>query len=381
MVVRMDVDAAGQVQDAEVLAAVIHSRRRLTYAQAAAVMAEQEHDVSSEEAERIGQLRLVADRLRRVRMQRGALELQLPDSKVLLDEDDPERIRDIVPAKASREIKRAYNLIEELMLAANESVGRIAVARALPVLFRTHEEPDTEKLERLVASAEVLGLKLEVEKLKTPRGVQKFISKLKGHPQSSVLQMLLLRCMAQAVYWAENRPHFALASESYVHFTSPIRRYADLISHRVLKGFLIREGQFEGGASLRKLPSSQECIEAARDSSEQERIIMQVERSVKSVYSAAFMRDKIGETFSGYVSGLSAHGAYVLLDSPNVDGYWPLNRKDEAREYELVDANTKLRSTKTGHFVELGQRVEVEVVDASVIRRQVEFTAAPNTPK
>lgn len=373
MVVRMDIDAAGEVTATEMSAAVIHSQKRLTYDQAAAVLNESGHDLNEVEVQRIRDLRAVADRLRSLRMQRGALELEIPESKILLDQDDPERIRDIVPTRANRSVKRAYNLIEELMLAANESVGRYAEQHQLPVIYRIHAPPDTEKIEQFVEAVSIFDLEPKAEKLATPRGMQKFISKLGGHPQGSVLQVLLLRCMSQAMYSAEQEGHFALASSAYVHFTSPIRRYADLISHRVIKGDLIARGRFEGGASLRKLPSTEECEEAALSCSDLERSIQQVERGIKAVYSAAFMRDKIGERYEGQVTGLNGWGAFVTLRDPMVDGFIPLNRRDEEKRYELVEGGTRLADLKSNHSVSLGEILKVEVVDVSLVRRQVEF--------
>lgn len=381
MVAKMRIDAGGEVVEREVMAAIIHSQKRLTYAQAAAVMDQKAHKLSGEEVQRILDLRSVADRLRKVRLQRGALELGLPDSKVLLDEDDPDRIRDIIHAKPSKSITRAYNLIEELMLAANESVGEIAVEHKLPVLFRAHDAPNLEKLEQLQGAAEEFGISFDPQAMEEPRAVQKLISKLRGHELSSVLQILLLRCMAQAVYSPQHKGHFALASPAYVHFTSPIRRYADLVSHRVFKAFLEKKGKYKDPIEAPKMPTKEECEEAARESSEQERQIMQVERGIKAIYAAAFMKDKIGERFPGQISGFNGHGAFVMLSEPRVDGFIVLNPKDAPRQYELEPLGTIMRPVGRGGVAyELGQELEIEVVNASMLRRQIEFKAT-NVPE
>jgi hypothetical protein len=140
---------------------------------------------SAPEIERIKLLRRAADRLRVMRLHRGAVELNLPETKIMLDQDDPSRIRDIVPSRASKSVARAYNLIEELMLAANEAVGQIAVTYKLPMVFRVHDLPDADKLELLAAAAEVLGMEVDPEKLRTPRGVQKFLSRAETHAARS----------------------------------------------------------------------------------------------------------------------------------------------------------------------------------------------------
>lgn len=373
MVTKIRIDAGGQVLEREVMAAVIHSCRRLTYAQAAAALDKRAHKLSTDEVRRIFGLRKVADRLRKLRLQRGALELALPDSKIILDEDDPDRIRDLVLAKASKSITRAYNLIEELMLAANEAVGELAVQHKLPVVYRAHDAPNLEKLEELERAAEIFGISFDPQKMEKPRAVQKLISKLRGHPLSSVLQILLLRCMAQAVYSPDHQGHFALASPAYVHFTSPIRRYADLISHRVIKAYLQKEGRYQDPIRASKMPKRQACEDAARESSEIERQIMQVERGVKAIYAAAFMKDKIGEQYRGQISGFNGYGAFVMLSEPRVDGFVVLNRRDEPRQYELDPSGTFMRSSVSGHCWTLGQEIEIEVVNASMVKRQIEF--------
>lgn len=382
MVAKMRIDAGGRVVERDVIAAVIHSQKRLTYAQAAAVMDDAQHRLGDEEIQRILDLRRVADRLRKVRLQRGALELGLPDSKVLLDDDDAERIRDIIHAKPSKSITRAYNLIEELMLAANEAVGEIAVEHKLPVLFRAHDAPNLEKLEQLESAAAQFDISFDPQAMEEPRAVQKLISKLRGHELSSVLQILLLRCMAQAVYSPDHSGHFALASPAYVHFTSPIRRYADLVSHRVFKAFLQRKGKYKDPIAASQMPSREDCEEAARESSEQERQIMQVERGVKAIYAAAFMKDKIGECYPGQISGFNNHGAFVMLQEPRVDGFIVLNPRDEPRQYELDPSGTQMRPVGRGGGVyELGQHLEIEVVNASMLRRQIEFRSTSEPTK
>ena len=252
MVASFRLDAGGEIDELDLRAAVIHSRARLTYEQVAAILVKKEdaEETPDERAEvadpairrRVVALRAAADRLRARRLRRGAIELNVPEIKILLDQDDPERIRDIVPTRASRAVARAYNLIEELMLAANEAVARVAEQRKLPMVYRVHAPPDQTKLAQLASVAEALGVTVDPEKLVNPRGVQKFLSKTAAHPRRQALHMFMLRSLTQAQYGVENVGHFALASDAYAHFTSPIRRYPDLIAHRVIKAMLAREG-------------------------------------------------------------------------------------------------------------------------------------------
>jgi ribonuclease R len=375
MVVAMTVEAGGEVRDVEVMASIIHSQRRLTYEEAADVLDGSEK-LPAEVRERVIALRRVADRLRAARLRRGSIELDLSESRVKLDEDDPERVRAITRSRTSKAVARAYNLIEEMMIAANEAVGRLAVARRLPVPFRVHDVPAEEKLDALEASAFALGAKVDASKLRRPRGVQKFLSKVSTNKRSGAFSMLMLRAMAQAAYQTENVGHFALASEAYVHFTSPIRRYPDLIAHRVLKAWLSKKkGGFPGPRPIPRMPKREAAEAAAVRSSARERAIMQAERDTKSLYAAAFMRDRIGDRFEGTVSGISTTGVFITLDDPFVDGMARISKieRDWRDQLEPDEAGVRLLSDRTGKSITLGDRVIVEVENASLARRQIDF--------
>lgn len=375
MVVAMTVDPGGKVSDVEVMASVIHSQRRLSYEEAAAVLDGSEK-LPAEVRERVIALRRVADRLRAARMRRGSIELDLSESRVKLDDDDPERVRAITRSRTSKAVARAYNLIEEMMIAANEAVGSLAVARRLPVPFRVHDIPAEEKLEALEASAFALGAKIDADKLRRPRGVQKFLSKVSSGKRSNAFSMLMLRAMAQAAYQTENVGHFALASQAYVHFTSPIRRYPDLVAHRVLKAWLKKQrGGFPGPRPIPSMPAREAAEAAAVRSSARERAIMQAERDTKSLYAAAFMRDRIGDRFEGTVSGISTTGVFITLDDPFVDGMARISKieRDWRDQLEPDEAGVRLISERTGKSITLGDRVLIEVENASLARRQIDF--------
>ncbi|MBC8067410.1 MAG: RNB domain-containing ribonuclease, partial [Deltaproteobacteria bacterium] len=252
MVVSLEVDVRGSVSDIVVSAAVIRSRARLSYEQAAEML--QGRGGTDEQRERVVALRELSDRLRKQRMRRGAIELSLPETKIKLDEDDPERVRSIEHARANPEIARAYNLIEELMLAANEAVAYVAGRQRLPALYRVHAAPDEERIERFCAIAALLAVDVDPESLRTPKAMQTFLKKIAKHPRRQALNGLLLRALAQAEYTTGNVGHFALASPGYLHFTSPIRRYADLVDHRVMKAWLKRSGGHPGPEPVPRMP-------------------------------------------------------------------------------------------------------------------------------
>ncbi|MEZ4449427.1 MAG: RNB domain-containing ribonuclease [Nannocystaceae bacterium] len=374
MVVSMRLEASGEVADVEVRAAVIHSRARLTYGDVAGELASGDN-LPPAIAARVHLLRRAADRLRARRLHRGAVELNLPEIRVVLDEDDPSRIRDIVPSRASREMSRAYNLIEELMVAANEAVGAIAARRRLPIVYRVHAPPDEDRLATLADAAAVLGVRVDPEKLTSPRGVQAFLGRVKAHPRSTSLNMLTLRSMAQAEYRTENLGHFALASDAYVHFTSPIRRYPDVIAHRVMKAWITRQGGKAGPPPVPTMPEAEESADEAQRASLREREIVAAERESKSLFAAAFMRERIGDRFEGAITGMSSAGLFVAIEHP-------FARRDDPDEHARAGegglvrdrpCNVRCTGRKSGFALTLGDRVMVEVVDANIQRRRIEF--------
>lgn len=374
MVVSFDVDARGHADEADVCAAVIRSRARWTYEGVAKVLIDEKADPA--DRKRMLGLRAVADRLRRNRMRRGAIELTLPEVKVLLDQDDPERVRDVVLARADPAVARAYNLIEELMLAANEAVARLCVRHRLPATYRVHAPPDEERLERFCAIADLLGVEPPPpEQLATPKGMQKFLGDTAKHPRRATLHGLLLRAMAQAEYAVGNIGHFALASAEYLHFTSPIRRYPDLLDHRLTKAFLRRVGGPAGPEPVPRMPERTAAIAAAVRASERERAVAQAERDAKSLLAAAFMRDRIGDRFEGSVTGLSPAGAWVQLDAPPVDGV--IRRQGLERErresFQIDELGARMIGERTGTTIRIGDRVVVEIVEANITRRQIDL--------
>lgn len=374
MVVSMVLDAKGTVTEAQVRAALIHSKMRLTYEQVAAELSGT-RKLPARIHERLVTLRAAADRLRAHRLRRGAVELNLPESKIVLDEDDPSRIRRIYSARASMEIARAYNLIEEFMVAANEAVARIAARHKLPVIYRVHDRPEEKRLEKFAAVAQHLGAPVDPEQLTTPRGVRKFLARHVNHPRRDALHTMLLRAMAQAEYDTVNIGHFALAASHYLHFTSPIRRYPDLVSHRVIKTWLASKGAPAGPNPPRHLPRLKDVQAHAVHASGRERESSGAEYDTKSLFAAAYMRDRIGDRFEGMVTGVASSGVFVMLDDPFVDGM--VRRAQLERDYreswQMDDLGIRMTATRSGMSLALGDRVVVEVEDASMSRRQVDL--------
>lgn len=374
MVVSMRIDPSGESSEFAISSAVIHSRRRLTYDEVAREL-EGADELGKKARGRVMALRACADRLRGARLRRGAVELALSEAKVVLEEDDRTRILDVIRTRSSKAMTLAYNLIEELMIAANEAVGELAVEHGLPVVFRVHDKPDEEKLANLTTAAFTLGTRADPDKLLHPRGVQKFLSQLGDKPYAPALNMLMLRAMAQAQYSTENLGHFALASRAYVHFTSPIRRYPDVISHRVMKAWLKRKGGACGPDPVPRMPKPVESEEQAERSSEREREISGAERETQSLFAAVHMRDRIGDRFEGTITGLSQFGMFVQIDSPFVDGMVKIGdiEKDRKESYQRDETGIRLVGSRSGKVITVGDRVIVEVVGTSVARRQIDL--------
>ncbi|HEU4534312.1 MAG TPA: RNB domain-containing ribonuclease, partial [Polyangiaceae bacterium] len=255
-------------------------------------------------------------------------------------------------------------LIEELMLLANESAAKFLVERAAPTIFRVHAPPDEAKLEQFVAVAEEVGFSFELDEVQEPKRLSLLLRRLAKHPRAEVMQTLLLRAMKQAAYDTANVGHFGLAATHYVHFTSPIRRYPDLAVHRVVHGLLEQR-------PARELGGGEEALGmAARQSSERERRAMEVEREVVDLYRALYMRGRLGETFEGTVTGVVGSGCFVTLDEPFVEVL--VSAEAMGRDaYVLDDERLRFVGQRSGDSLGLGDRAVVTVEDVSLLRRTV----------
>jgi ribonuclease R len=311
--VRLDFSVRGKPGRVSFADAVIRSVARLTYTDVTRVLVDRDPEIRTRYAALVDPLermeylcRILLER----RRARGSIDLDLPEAEIVLDtKGHPKSI-----ARAERTI--AHRLIEEFMLAANEAVARHITARQLPMLYRVHEPPAGDAVRELAVFLEGFGLRLAVDGGgPTPRAYQRVIEAVRGRPEEQLVNQVLLRSMTQARYAAENPGHFGLATDCYTHFTSPIRRYPDLVLHRVLAATL--------GAPL--TDDARERLAAALpaiavEASRRERIAMDAEREAVALKKAQFMRDKIGETFAGSVSDVTPFGFFVMLDDYFVEG-------------------------------------------------------------
>jgi ribonuclease R len=264
--------------------------------------------------------------------------------------------------------KDSHRLIEECMLAANEAVAQFFRERDLPSVYRFHGAPDEEKLETFAALARAHGFRLGATGEITAHQLNRFLEELEGHPERRVLNQLLLRSMMQAVYSAENVGHYGLGAEHYLHFTSPIRRYPDLLVHRLLKEHWARGGSVPPRTEREALEDRLE--ELAVQSSERERAAVAAEREVVAFYSTLLMKDRVGEEFAATVSSLADFGFFIELDELHVEG---LVKAEALGSGSRFDPEAYALIWPNGRRVKVGERVRARLISANVARRQLEF--------
>jgi ribonuclease R len=375
MVVRLDFTDDGGLVDVGYAAAVIRSKARLDYPGVAAALGGdfrgRREAYRPWEAE-LNRLNNLARVLRKKRQTRGALELEIAEPKVVLDADDPRLVRDVVKAKGDPAVKQAYQLVEEYMIAANEAVGEFFRKRNATTVWRVHAPPKEDRVAQLAELLGAYGIIVEVEEATTPLGMKRVLDQIAEKPGAQALTFLVLRTLTQAVWDTVPIGHFGLASGDYLHFTSPIRRYPDLLVHRLLKFHLHREGNPSGGGYAKAPPEIETLTALAHSSSNHERRAMEAEREAVAMYRAYLMRDQIGERFDGVISAVTNFGAFVELEEPFVEGLIKLDTLgDEPWDYDAV--HMRLTGRKTGKMIELGDKVKVEITNVSVIRRRIDF--------
>jgi ribonuclease R len=381
MVVRIDLDRHAEIVNKDFCAAVIHSRARFDYPGVASALAGDTRGKRKKYEPFLPSLRLMDSLARQMRVKRfarGALELDLPEPKIELDHDDPRLVRAISKSRKDPGERGAYSMIEEFMLAANEAVASSFRERNEDTVWRIHDAPDRSRVEEFVTLAEHYGIRVDIDDARTPKGLGRVLEKLKGHPAEKSLSFQLLRSLKQATYDVVNVGHFGLASQDYLHFTSPIRRYPDVIVHRLLKIRLATLGKPSGGwkpATERPAPRREELQRMAAASSFSERQAMEVEREVVDLYRAFFLRDRIGDIFDGTISGVAGFGVFVVVDEPFVEGLVRIGALSDDY-YEFDEATCRLVGRRSGRVFALGDTVRVEVQSVSVVRRKVDFGLA-----
>ena len=362
----MDIDENGTVVSHKIAETVIRVDRRMSYNQVRCILEDGDTETSREYKDLVPMFFLMKELsalLRKRRHHRGSIDFDFPESKITLN--GAGRAIDVQPYEANV----ATEIIEDFMLMANETVAKEYCKGEYPFVYRTHENPDPERIEELLTLLHHQGIQIRKSGQEiTPKEIQEILESIQGLPNETMISRLTLRTMKQARYTTECSGHFGLAARYYCHFTSPIRRYPDLQIHRIIRdnirGRLQREGKTEHYREILE--------EVARQSSVCERRAQEAERESDRLKKAEYMSYHLGEEFEGIISGVTAYGFYVEL--PNTieglvhvtslsDDYYAFDQES----YELKGELTK----KTYH---LGQKVRVRVADADALKRTVDFT-------
>ncbi len=363
----MDIDEKGKVVSHGIAETVIHVNERMTYTDVKKILRKEDQQLAERYRELLPmffQMEELSALLRKRRKKRGAIDFDFPESKIELDENGkPVRIYPYEQNVATR-------IIEDFMLAANETVAQEYAQAGIPFVYRTHDTPDMEKMEPVLELVHRAGVKVKKSKEEIrPKEVQKILKELEGKESEDFFSRLLLRSMKQARYTTECTGHFGLAARYYCHFTSPIRRYPDLQIHRIIKENL------RGKMTEAKMSHYEEILdEVARQSSATERRAEEAERETIKMKKAEYMESQIGEIFEGVISGVTDWGLYVEL--PNtVEGLVHVNSlMDDYYVYDSV--HYTLTGERKKRSFAIGQKVKVRVAQADARERTVDFVLA-----
>ena len=364
----MDIDENGTVVSHKITESVIRVDRRMSYEQVRCILEDGETETSREYQEFVPTFFLMKELsgiLRGCRHNRGSIDFDFPESKIILN--GAGRAIDVKPYETSV----ATEIIEDFMLLANETVAREYCKGEYPFVYRTHENPDPDKVEELLMLLHNQGIDVRKSGQEiTPKEIQEILESIQDLPNETMISRLTLRTMKQAKYTTECSGHFGLAARYYCHFTSPIRRYPDLQIHRIirdnLRGRLTREGKTEHYREILE--------EVARQSSVCERRAQEAERESDKMKKAEYMSYHLGEEFDGIISGVTGYGLYVELGN-TVEGLVHITALKD--DYYTFDQEThELRGELTKKVYHLGQKIRVREADADAVKRSVDFTIA-----
>jgi len=352
----LDLDADGEPVSVRFADGVIRSAARLTYTEVAEIFEGREAAPSKPVASMLRVALELSEKLLARRDARGSIDFDFPEPKVLFN------LEGVMTGICVEPRNRAHRLIEEFMLAANEAVAGHLADRGTPCLYRVHDAPDPLKIEALETFASGLGIRLDVDPASIrPKDLQRFLKRAEDRPEYPVLSQVTLRSMKQARYSVENTGHFGLAAPVYCHFTSPIRRYPDLVVHRTLRA--LRRGKTAGAEDL--VPLAEAC-------SRLERAAEQAEREVLLWRKIAFMRGREGEVLEGVVTGVTHFGLFVQLTETLVEGLLHVAELGDER-FWFDEKRMRLRGERTGTAYGLGDRLDVVVARVDPVLRRIDL--------
>ena len=360
----MTINEKGVVIDHTIAETVVRIDERMSYTSVKKILEEKDEAETTRYKELVPMFELMAELsgiLREKRRQRGSIDFDFPETKMILDENG--RPIDIKPY--DRNV--ATKIIEDFMLLANETVAEDYFWQEIPFVYRTHESPDEDKVKKLATFINNFGHSLHISNKEVrPKEIQKLLAKVEGTAEEALISRLALRSMKQAKYTPENTGHFGLAASYYCHFTSPIRRYPDLQIHRIIKENL--RGRMNDD---RRAHYDAILTEVAKKSSERERLAEEAERETIKLKKVEYMAERIGETFEGVISSITKWGVYVELPNTIEGLIHVTNMYDD--HYNYIEDTYEMVGEHTGKTYKLGQTVMVRVIGANRLERTIDF--------
>ena len=393
--VLMEINKEGKVVSSDVQKSIIHVTRRMSYKEVQAILNEvvsnevntSEININAKQVnnekelypakekkklleecknyiEHFKRMEELANILKQRRNTAGSLNLDIPESKIILDENG------VAVDVKKYELYFANEIIEQFMLTANETIAEKFYWLEAPFIYRVHEVPDMEKIEELNKFLWNLGYRIRGSKENIhPKAFADVLEQVKGKPEERVVSNLILRTLKIARYESENKGHFGIASKYYCHFTSPIRRYSDLFIHRIISKYL--ESNYQLTEELLEKYHKQ-AVQYAQSSSEREKIAQKVERDAEDIKKAEFMQNKVGEEYDGIISSITSFGIFVELEN-TVEGL--IRFENLGDEYFIYDENRKtLQGEKSKKIYKIGDAIHIKVIYADKLTRRIDFS-------
>jgi len=371
MTAEMLFDRNGAMLESSFYPSIIKSSARLTYTLVKRIIVDDDKEAADKYrplAPMLLDMKELALILMAMRRKRGSIDFDLPEPEIIIG------LTGLTEGIIRAERNLAHQLIEEFMLAANEAVATWITSRGIPFLYRVHENPDPAKLINFQEFVFGFGYEFQlVEERVDPAELQRLLNQAAGRPEERMINYALLRCMKQARYAAENLHHFGLASACYCHFTSPIRRYPDLVVHRILRAALELEGDKTGRKTARQLSIATENLGTiAEHTSKRERVAMEAERDIVELKKIQFMQQHLGEEFDGFISGVTGFGFFVELDELFVEGLVHISTLSDDM-YTYVENKHSLIGRANRQVYRIGDTTRVKLASVSPATRRIEF--------
>lgn len=361
--VMMDIDSSGRLHNHEIFESIINIDERMTYTNVYKILVEKDGELMERYGPLLGQFKVMEELaliLRGKRMARGAIDFDFDEAKIILDDKGR-------PVEVKRyETTIANRIIEEFMLVCNETVAEHFNWLGAPFVYRVHEDPDPEKIMAFAEFMSSLGYPLKGINKIHPRALQEVLDKVRGTREEAVVSTVMLRSLAKAKYSHQNLGHFGLAAKFYSHFTSPIRRYPDLIIHRIMKEYL--SGRMN---EKREEELNEKLPETARHCSERERAADEAERETEDLKKVEYMKAHEGETFEGIISNVTSFGMFVELGN-TIEGLVRMSSMDDDY-YIYDDRHFCLIGERTRKRYQIGEPVRIKLVRADIPTRQIDF--------